>query len=93
MPKYPSMTYTCGVAVIGSGVGCLANAAKVPLRALWPLCMAPLNVVTAMSDGMPREKITAEPKIEKTCNQLYVKSDHSMSLIICTNFTNILLSS
>ncbi len=40
------MTYTCGVAVIGSGVGCLANAAKVPLRAR-PLCTAPLNVVTA----------------------------------------------
>ncbi len=38
------MTYTCGVAVIGSG--CLLNAAKVPLRAR-PLCMAPLNVVTA----------------------------------------------
>ena len=53
------MTYTCGVAVIGSGVGCLANAAKVPLRAR-PLCAAPLNVVTAMIGSVQIRSITRE---------------------------------
>ena len=68
-------TYTCG-AVIGSGEGCLANAAANVPRAR-PLWITPLNALIAVVSvgGMPIsmewEKTIAEPKIEKIMHQYF----------------------